>query len=1216
VVHKATGCNNIDNKNIASQLSPPKDPTVEQVDVTCSDSDSGSASASIDGVVTGYKFEWSEGSIAKPVADFTGPVYNNLGPKKYTVVATNNTTQCSSKPVIITIKKTVNPTVTASVVSHQTSCDVSKPNGSASALADGKTSGYKFEWFFGQNTLPANRVDTTNTAKGLKVGTYTVKATNKSTGCSDTEEVTINFAVVTPAFSNVLKANATRCDSPDGSITVSVTPGVASDYKFSWYKGDVAKSSPDFPDTIQTLSGLSAGTYTVTAKFRARHCEITPLKVVIDNTAPAITMGAADIHSLPSDCDDDGGSMSVTVSAPGNTLGFDFEWRRGQEPFASAPITTVSNTSTTTRINSLTPDLYTLIVTNRNTGCKSSKPYVMDFAGNQVLSFVEKDDVEDCPPYDNTGRIKIKLDPADNHVEADYVIEVFVGKNDLGPNGNTFDSKTGAADNEWTNLEPQFYTFVAVSTNALTLGCRSVPVTVEIIQKSDDPIFALNSITNNKNCGTTAFTGQISLNIANPGDYSYAWHEGADATAPSLGTNTPGTSSGTTASNLPLGKYTVVVTKTGTPSKGCSSTATYQIYDNLPMLSIPQGGVKPTPITRCDQPGGGSAEITGVTENPGPTGNLNSYLFTWYDSNTSGPSIGTGITISNLIAGTYYVKATNPGGCSTDGLTEFTIEDNTMNTVNVELLTFTIPTRCVSPLAANDQGRLEVIASGVGSNFIYSWYEGQSATGPEIASTAEANNLNANLFYTVRVLNDDTKCSITKTFFLPEEIKPIMLAASAAPNTSCIDTQKDGSVFAIVTGGAHGNYDYDWFRDTIKPTADYSSTAPDWNVTGLDDATYIVVVTDKEDAGCTTTETVVVEDVRIYPVVTAEPLAPLTICDPARPDGVAAANVDGSIISHRFDWFIGAPPAGGSFYTGSQASNLAADSYSVIATDFVTGCSDTTQVSIDIKQLPIPIPSIDVLSMVTSCLIDNGALTASVDGNTSNYIFHWYHGTVEKLSSDFIGENYDSLATGPYSVTATSRITGCKSPLVIENIIDDPKFPDFSITTVPTICRENSLEPGTGSAALFMTNGVDSDSIIWRQDGMFVSTGPIATGLNVGTYEVTVISALGCETTKPVSIKTEIHPFNGVSRNGDGQNDVFHINCIESFPTNLVKIFNRAGTMVYEAEGYDNSGVVFDGQSNRGISILGNNLPAGTYFYIIDKKDGSKPLAGYLEIVN
>jgi hypothetical protein len=31
---------------------------------------------------------------------------------------------------------------------------------------------------------------------------------------------------------------------------------------------------------------------------------------------------------------------------------------------------------------------------------------------------------------------------------------------------------------------------------------------------------------------------------------------------------------------------------------------------------------------------------------------------------------------------------------------------------------------------------------------------------------------------------------------------------------------------------------------------------------------------------------------------------------------------------------------------------------------------------------------------------------------------------------------------------------------------------------------------------------------------------------------------------------------------------------------------------------------------------MGTNLPGGTYFYIIDKRDGSKPVAGYLEIVN
>jgi hypothetical protein len=31
---------------------------------------------------------------------------------------------------------------------------------------------------------------------------------------------------------------------------------------------------------------------------------------------------------------------------------------------------------------------------------------------------------------------------------------------------------------------------------------------------------------------------------------------------------------------------------------------------------------------------------------------------------------------------------------------------------------------------------------------------------------------------------------------------------------------------------------------------------------------------------------------------------------------------------------------------------------------------------------------------------------------------------------------------------------------------------------------------------------------------------------------------------------------------------------------------------------------------------MGNQLPDGTYFYIVDKRDGSKPVAGYLEIVD
>jgi gliding motility-associated-like protein len=127
--------------------------------------------------------------------------------------------------------------------------------------------------------------------------------------------------------------------------------------------------------------------------------------------------------------------------------------------------------------------------------------------------------------------------------------------------------------------------------------------------------------------------------------------------------------------------------------------------------------------------------------------------------------------------------------------------------------------------------------------------------------------------------------------------------------------------------------------------------------------------------------------------------------------------------------------------------------------------------------------------------------------------------------------------------------------------------------------------------------------------------GPNLENIGAGSYTVTATSELGCATTKDLTVGTEIRPYNGVSRNGDGRNEIFNIACIENFPGNNVKIFNRAGTLVYEGDGYNNVDIYFDGKSNRGVSPMGILLPDGTYFYVIDKRDGSKPLAGYLEIV-
>ena len=84
---------------------------------------------------------------------------------------------------------------------------------------------------------------------------------------------------------------------------------------------------------------------------------------------------------------------------------------------------------------------------------------------------------------------------------------------------------------------------------------------------------------------------------------------------------------------------------------------------------------------------------------------------------------------------------------------------------------------------------------------------------------------------------------------------------------------------------------------------------------------------------------------------------------------------------------------------------------------------------------------------------------------------------------------------------------------------------------------------------------------------------------------------------KPLTI------YNGVSADGDGQNDYFKIDGIEYYPKNNLKIFNRWGVLVYEKDGYSNN-EPFDGHSNGRATISADSkLPQGTYYYILEYED-------------
>lgn len=98
----------------------------------------------------------------------------------------------------------------------------------------------------------------------------------------------------------------------------------------------------------------------------------------------------------------------------------------------------------------------------------------------------------------------------------------------------------------------------------------------------------------------------------------------------------------------------------------------------------------------------------------------------------------------------------------------------------------------------------------------------------------------------------------------------------------------------------------------------------------------------------------------------------------------------------------------------------------------------------------------------------------------------------------------------------------------------------------------------------------------------------------------------------------EIKVIQIMTPNGDDNYDTLHINNINDYPNNTVKIYNRWGVQVFVTKAYNNETNNFDGTSAGRVTInQDNKLPTGTYFYIIDYENDEgifKQLSGYIYI--
>jgi gliding motility-associated-like protein len=182
---------------------------------------------------------------------------------------------------------------------------------------------------------------------------------------------------------------------------------------------------------------------------------------------------------------------------------------------------------------------------------------------------------------------------------------------------------------------------------------------------------------------------------------------------------------------------------------------------------------------------------------------------------------------------------------------------------------------------------------------------------------------------------------------------------------------------------------------------------------------------------------------------------------------------------------------------------------------------------------------------------------------------------------------------GCVSDTATKRIEVWDYPVVNAG-------PD--LTVLEDGIRQISDARATGSGLQFLWTPptwldnvrVQNPTIVRPQDDI--------------TYRLTVTGRGGCTAFDEVFVKIlrMPKPPNTFTPNGDGFNDFWEIPNLNDYPGCIIEVYNTAGTLVYRSVGY---ATPWNG------TYKGQPLPAGTYYYVIDPKNGRAPMKGYVTIL-
>ncbi|MCX2742275.1 gliding motility-associated C-terminal domain-containing protein [Mangrovivirga sp. M17] len=981
-------------------------------------------------------------------------------------------------------------------------------------------------------------------------------------------------------------------------------------YSYRWFDGPTpVTGNADF--TQRTYPNLAEGTYSVFAINDRFGCQSDTVEVEIGVQAEFFSADIEEISPL-TNCVSPNGALRATVPTADDD-DFDFYWYNDEF---------VQDNTTLVGVGQLLENIdesdYTVKVINKNTGCfEITSASVSD---QRVIPNLNLDSEPQTVCNPANGRVIGGIDQ--NPLDYDFTW--------------TNEESTLISNNQNVDqLEAGMYYLSVVNPNTLCSDMDSVEV--------EDNTPEMDIIPQNNGLGDCfatplTATATFSSNGYPVVDAEFNWYFGNDI-PPTDGLF----ATGDEIENVPPGDYVIEAID---PASGCSDYRPYTVDVNA---IVPEINANPFSSDQC-VPFNGRI-IGNVTNMPSDKEHTDYVFYVFEGTNRKiieeadfefvGNATGPGMEALGLEPGDYTIVAKQSFGfeCESEPYTVPVDDDaDYPNSIDESILN----ANCL-----NAEGRITLTSN---QPYNFQWFSGDIENDETVndlnltdnnTTQSQLNNQPSG-YYSAIVTNPNNLCQDSVVTFIDiPTLDEYVLRTNKHDDPFCFVDSGRVSVSLVNT---EFNYPFEFtYRleridesgnsivipytgDPTNQTYLYRQLAPsDYRVS------LIQLDENGNPAYNCKSEEVVVDNLEENPEIIAEATSPLTVCSPRDPNGQAEVRVtNGDIFTHSFEWTIKDEQGNQTLVArGSEVYNLLDSTYTVTATNNLNYCQNTTTVTIeDARVYPTVIP--ELIKGRENCIEPDGIQNAYVPGvdDQDDYQFEWYDlvdgsDELDTLDHYYTGQTYDMFNIGDYTVVSINRATSCRSEAVYAFVPDERVYPEFYTRAKPAECDYSN-----GFARAVVTNDVDVESILWDMGGVY-SFGSDLINIPTGLYEVKVTTVFGCADSTDVTIEPDIFVYNGVSANEDGKNDHFIVDCIECFENNNVKIFNRYGDLVYETDGYTNDydpeaqcqsandslGNNFRGNGNRGIYAGGKKLPIGTYFYVIDKGDGSEPKNGYLELV-